>query len=162
MARALLGVVNQAPQLKTEVQSPSAASATRSRLDTAALKARLRQKRSLAYMEAMTRLDAGGHVHSQTQTQALVDAMHAEFPDVHIEGLPLGIVSKCYLGEPYEVHTLDYTGQIIQHYKKGVALPKGMEAARSLARLPHYSFIEVYTDKLITVSQSGQTAIIDL
>ena len=60
------------------------------------------------------------------------------------------------------MHTLDYAGQIIQHYKKGATLPKGMEAARSLARQPHYSFIEVYTDKLITVTQSGQTAIIDL
>ncbi|WP_430222239.1 hypothetical protein [Paenalcaligenes sp. Me131] len=162
MARALLGVMNKAPQLQTNVQSQSAASSTRSKLDAVALKARLRQKRSTAYIEAMTTLDAGGHVHSQTQTQALVDAMHAEFPDVQIEGLPIGIISKCYLGEPFEVHTLDYVGQIIQHYKKGAPLPKGMEAARSLARLPHYSFIEVYTDKLITVSQSGQTAIIDL
>ena len=28
----------------------------------------------------------------------------------------LGIVSICYLGKPYEVHSLDITGQIIEHY----------------------------------------------
>ena len=86
MARALLGVLNKAPQLQTKIQSQSAASSTRSKLDALALKARLRQKRSTNYINAMSKLDAGGHVHSQTQTQALVDAMYAEFPDIQIEG----------------------------------------------------------------------------
>jgi len=109
----------------------------------------------------MTRLDAGGHVHSTAATEALLAAIRQEFPDVQIDALALGIVAKCYLGAPYEVHTLECSGSIIQHYKTGVPLPQGMERARSLARNAHYAFIEVYTDKLIAVSASGQTAIIE-
>ena len=42
------------------------------------------------------------------------------------------------------------------------ALPSLMERARSLAQHPGYAFIEVYSTRLITVSASGQTAIIDI
>ncbi len=130
----------------------------------AALTARLRQKRSAAYVGAMTRLDAGAHLqeaHAATATQSLLDAIRNELPDVAIEALPIGIVAKCYLGTPFEVHSLSCAGNIIQHYKAGEALPHLMERARTLAQHPEYAFIEVYPTRLITVTASGQTAIID-
>ncbi|MDQ8030591.1 MAG: hypothetical protein REJ50_01135 [Bordetella sp.] len=158
MVRSILGV--QAPQTaaKTELRLDSA---PRAKLAGAQLKSRLRQKRSGAYVTAMTQLDAGGHVHSPAATQAFMDTLRAEFPDVQVDAWPLGIIAKCFLGEPHEVHTLDCTGAIIRHFKRGEALPDGMSRARSLAASGHYAFIEVFTDKLIAVSPSGETAIIE-
>lgn len=161
MARSILGVKPSLAQHSAELRVDAPAFGAALRLLGAALQARLRQKRSTSFVEAMTRLDAGGHVHSTAATEALLAAIRQEFPDVQIDALALGIVAKCYLGAPYEVHTLECSGSIIQHYKTGVPLPQGMERARSLARNAHYAFIEVYTDKLIAVSASGQTAIIE-
>lgn len=101
------------------------------------------------------------HVHSIQSAQALQKAIQQELPDVTVDALPLGIVSKCYLGAPYEVHTLDCSGSIIQHYKVGEGLPHLMERARTLAMHPIYAFVEVYSTKLIAVSASGQTAVIE-
>jgi len=65
------------------------------------------------------------------------------------------------LGHPYEVHTLDLTGQIIEHFKIGHTLPLTLERARTLALHPSYAFIEVYAKRMVTVSDSGQTAVIE-
>jgi hypothetical protein len=159
MARSLLGTTKvEAPGLST--LSSAAPRTSGPRLTGAALQARLRQKRSAAYMVAAGQLDAGGHVHGASASQAIADAVRREFPDVEIDSLPLGIVARCHLGAPYEVHSLDCTGSIIRHFKKGEPLPQDMERARSLAYANQYAFIEVYRDKLIAVSASGQAAII--
>lgn len=162
MARSILGVkpAETAPQLSlrtADIQSKS-----RTTLSGAALQARLRQKRSAQYVEAMTRLDAGAHTQGAQASHDLQAAIRQELPDVSVDALPLGIVAKCHLGPPYEVHTLDCTGGIIHHFKTGEALPQLMERARSLAQHPSYAFIEVYSTRLVTVSASGQTAIIDI
>ena len=106
MVRSLLGAQpsTSTPTLATSARvTPS--------LSGAALQARLRLKRSSAYIQAVTRLDAGGHVHSPTATQALIDAIRQELPDVSVDALPHGIVARCYLGAPFEVHTLDCSGR---------------------------------------------------
>lgn len=164
MARSILGTkpaeTGLQADLRTAVVSPA-----RTQLSGAALQARLRQKRSPAYIEAMTRLDAGTHLHgahAEQATQDLLAAIRAELPEVAVDALPMGIVSKCYLGAPYEVHTLTCSGNIIQHFKTGEPLPALMERARSLAQHAAYAFIEVYPSRLITVSTSGQTAVIDI
>lgn len=120
----------------------------------------LRQPRSKAYMEAMHRLDAGGHVHNAQKVNEIIDIIKNEFPEVELSGLLLGYVSICYLGRPYEVHTLDMTGQIIEHYKAGQALPGGLEKARSLAMRGGYDFIEVYVDCCRAVSADGRVSVI--
>lgn len=129
-------------------------------LSPTAAEARLRQKRSSAYLAAMRKLDAGGHVHDRQAMEALLEAIRQELPEISIEHLPLGLVAKCYLGPPHEVHTLDRGGQIIRHYKSSESLPGVLERARSLAQHPGYAFIEVYPDKLIAVSDSGETSLI--
>ena len=93
-------------------------------------------------------MDAGGHVHNQNQVNEILNALREEFPEVEIAGILLGIVSTCYLGKPYEVHTVDITGEIIEHYKSGQVLPGGLEKARSIAIRGGYDFIEVYVDLL--------------
>lgn len=85
----------------------------------------LRKPRSKEYMEAMQQLDAGGHVHNQQKVDALMDVIRQEFPEVELAGVLLGCVSICYLGAPYEVHTIDMKGSILAHYKKGQTLPDG-------------------------------------
>ena len=129
-------------------------------LSTHAIEARLRHKRSQNYIAAMSKLDGGGHVCSQHDIDALLAAIRDELPEITIDRLPIGIVSKCYLGSPFEVHTLERVRQIIQHYKTHEALPGGLERARALAQHPAYAFIEVYTDKMIAVAANGDTSML--
>ena len=122
----------------------------------------LRRKRSKAYMDAMHKLDAGGHVHNQSKVNEIIDAILNEFPEVEISSVLLGFVSICYLGAPYEVHTLDLSGQIIEHYKAGHPLPGGMEKARSIALRGGYDFIEVYSDCCRAISSNGAVSVIPI
>lgn len=121
----------------------------------------LRKTRSKEYMEALHKLDAGGHVHNRQKVQEIIDAIQNEFPEVELSGVLLGFVSVCYLGKPYEVHTLDMTGEIIEHYKIGQALPNGMEKARALALRGGYEFIEVYVDCCRCVSANGSVSVVN-
>ncbi len=120
----------------------------------------LRQPRSKAYMEAIHKLDAGGHVLNKEAAQNIIDTIRAELPEVELGGNLLGYVAICYLGRPYEVHVLDMTGEIIQHYKGGESLPNGMERARGIAMHGGYLFIEVYTDCCRAVSSNGTVSVI--
>ena len=99
-------------------------------------------------------------MHNQKQVDEILNAIRQEFPDIDVTGVLLGYVSLCYLGEPYEVHTLDITGQIIEHYKKGETLPGGLERARSLAMRGGYEFIEVYVDCCRCVSSTGAVSVV--
>jgi hypothetical protein len=120
----------------------------------------LRKPRSKRYMDMIRQLDAGGHVHNRKQTEDIINALQAEFPDVEISGVLLGIVSKCYLGENYEVHSIDTTGSIIEHFRQGQQMPGGMEKARSVAIRGGYEFIEVYVDCCRAVSSNGSVSVI--
>ena len=120
----------------------------------------LRKTRSKAYMDALAKLDAGGHTHNQKQIDDLMEVIRAEFPEVELEGILLGFVSKCYLGDDYEVHTVDITGRIIEHYKKGHPLPGGLEKARSIAIRGGYAYIEVYVDCCRCVAENGTVSVI--
>lgn len=106
------------------------------------------------------RLDVGGHAHNQHKVNEIIDTIRNEFPDLEISSIMLGIVSICHLGKPYEVHTLDITGQIIEHYKNGQVLPGGLEKARSIAMRGGYDFIEVYTDCCRAISANGTVSVI--
>lgn len=121
----------------------------------------LRRPRSQQYRKALARLDAGNHLHDPAAYQAFQQAIREEFPGIGLDDFPLlGIVARCNLGNPFEVHTLDLSGQIITHFKKRESLPPLLERARSLAQHPAYAFVEVYTDRLVAVSSDGETAVI--
>lgn len=115
------------------------------------------QKRSKKYIEKLSSLDHG----SLTATKGfaeLVEKLRTEFGELGITEFPLGIVSKCYLGQPYQVHVLDLSGtQIINHYKSGEPLPSFLEKARNLALSNAYAIIEVYHNKMILVREDGST-----
>ena len=123
----------------------------------------LRKPRSKEYMDTIAKLDAGGHVHNQNQVKEIIDAIKNEFPELDMDftlSIFLGIIARCYLGDPYEVHTLDTANQIIEHYKRGEALPGNLEKARSIAIRGGYSFIEVYTDCCRAISLNGTVSVI--
>jgi hypothetical protein len=123
----------------------------------------LRTARSKTYMEALHKLDAGGHVHNKDKIDEIIKVIQDEFPEVEIEEIFsefIGYVSKCYLGKPYEVHTLTVTGAIIEHYKSGNPLPDGLEKARTIAKRGGYEFIEVYTDCCRAISSNGSVSVI--
>ncbi|MBL4935558.1 hypothetical protein JK636_07270 [Clostridium sp. YIM B02515] len=120
----------------------------------------LRQRRSKEYMDALNKLDVGGHVHNQEKVNNIINVIKSEFPEVQLSGILLGYVSVCYLGRPYEVHILDITGGIIEHFEAGHSLPNGMEKARSIAMRGGYDFIEVYVDCCRAVSSNGTVSVI--
>lgn len=111
-------------------------------------------------MDAIQTLDAGGRVTNQQKIDDIIQQIKQEFPEVELAGLLLGFVSICYLGKPYEVHTLDIAGAIIEHYKTGEPLPNGLEKARGIALHGGYSFIEVYTDCCRAIGRDGSVAVI--
>jgi len=131
------------------------------KMSKAEIESRLRQKRSANYIRAMTQLDAGCHCQDPRAVEALIAAIQQELPEVTIDKLPVGVVSRCFLGEDYEVHTLDRDGGIVQHYRRHQALPPLLERARSLALHSQYLFVEVYVDSLVAVRSNGETAFIN-
>ena len=120
----------------------------------------LRKRRSPTYVKILSKLDAGGHVQNSDKVQEIVQGIKDEFPELELSGLLIGIVSKCYLGDPYEVHTLDFSCSILHHFERGEALPNGMEKARSLAEHGDYVFIEVYTDCCRAVNNDGSVSVV--
>lgn len=125
------------------------------------LQQRLRQVRSKAYVEAITRLDGGAHHADRTALESLVEAIANEFPELGIEQRPVGIVSRCYLGAPYEVHICDLGGGIIEHFETFRSMPPLFERARPLALHTAYAFVEVYADTLRAVSIDGAVSVIE-
>lgn len=109
--------------------------------------------RSARYLTAVGRLDASTTM-SAVEMAEVIDTIHREFAEKWAP-VPLGFVGHCYLGPPYEAHTLTVDGQIIEHYQCGQALPAPLEQARSLARTEHYLVIEVYSNRLVCVRADG-------
>lgn len=157
MPRPILGT----PQSKVNISPTVPATAPRSTIQGPQLQQRLRQTRSKAYVEAMTRLDAGTHHANRTALESLVDAIANEFPELGIEQRPIGIVSQCYLGAPYEVHICDLGGGIIEHFETFRSMPALFERGRTLALHPSYAFIEIYQDTLRAVSLDGSVSVIE-
>lgn len=129
-------------------------------MDKMKLNRLLRKPRSKKYMEAIAKLDAGGHVHNQHKIDEIVNAIREEFPELEAYGVLLGIVSVCCLGEPYEVHIVNLSGFVIQHYERGRVMPGKLESARSLALCGRYDCVEVYDDCCMAISPNGSVSVI--
>jgi hypothetical protein len=113
------------------------------------------KRRSAKYVKLFSELDQKSLTDVQGWNE-LMGAIHEEFGTAELTSLPLGIVSKCFLGEPFEVHILDLSGaQIIKHFKTTEAMSADFERARSLALHDSYCFIEVYSDKLVLLREDG-------
>jgi hypothetical protein len=111
--------------------------------------------RSRTYLSALTRLDAAANV-TAAELQKIIDDIHREFTE-RWAALPLGIVSTCYLGHPFEVHTLSPDGGILEHYRIGQPLPGILERARELGRSETYLAVEVYANRMVCLRTDGST-----
>ena len=109
----------------------------------------------------MTRIDAGTHNANRTALEAVIEAIASEFPDLGIEQRPMGVVSQCYLGTPYEAHICDLDGGIIEHFESFRSMPGPFEKGRTLALHPTYAFIEIYADSLRAVALDGSVSVIE-
>lgn len=147
-------------QRKTQARHIMTSNLKQPQIDKLSLDRLLRKSRSKEYMDAIHQLDAGGHVHNKKEVNEIINTIKSEFPDVDINGILLGFVAKCYLGAPYEAHTLDLVGEIIEHYKRGETLPGGLDKAKSIALHGGYDFIEVYTDCCRAISSNGSVSVI--
>ena len=113
------------------------------------------KKRSKKYLDLIAQLDAKTLTETQG-VEALIENIKQEFGTADLASLPMGIVSKCYLGHPYEVHTLDLVAKcIITHYKISEAMEPDFEKARTVALHNAYAMVEIYKDKLILIRQDG-------
>lgn len=118
------------------------------------------KKRSEGYMNLIKNLDTD--MLSETKGKdEFIKKLQEEFGTAEVTQLPIGILSKCFLGHPHDVHTLDLTGgTILKHYVKGEPLPPDFEKARVPALHNAYAFIEVYKDKFIIVHYDGTVTLI--
>lgn len=115
----------------------------------------LLKKRSKKYLDLISGLDAKTLTNTKGVDE-LIKAIQEEFGNAELTSLPLGIVSKCFLGHPYEVHTLDLSGsQIIKHYKVTEAMESEFEKARTIAKHNAYAMVEIYKDKIILIREDG-------
>jgi len=128
--------------------------------DNVQLQERLRRRRGKSYVQRTARLDAGRHVSTPSALAEVLQAIAIEFPDLTLDERPLGIVAACHLGAPYEVHTCDLIGGIIEHFEMGRAMPPHFERARSLASHGAYAFVEIYPDALRAVAEDGSVAVL--
>ena len=153
MTRRILQSPQPVGQSRTGASVPQGSPTTRAELES-----RLRRTRSSKYLEAIRCLDAGTHVADREALRSLLAEISREFPDLSLDQRPLGIVSTCYLGAPYQVHVCDLGGEIIKHYETFRPMPVPFEGARALALHPSYAFVEVYADGCRAVSADGAVA----
>lgn len=113
---------------------------------------RLRRTRDKRLCELVADLDA---VPAGPHLDELIGALHDELGLPGMPACPLGLVARCYLGPPYEVHVLDLAGRIIEHYEVGRAMPGRFEQARALALHDAYAFVEVTDTELRAVRADG-------
>ena len=113
------------------------------------------KKRSKKYLDLIAGLDSKTLSDTKGINQ-LIKAIQEEFGTAELVSLPLGIIAKCFLGHPYEVHTLDLSGsQIIKHYKSSETMEPDFEKARAVAQHNAYAMVEVYKDKIILIREDG-------
>jgi hypothetical protein len=121
----------------------------------------LRQTRSKAYLESMACLDVGIHGADRSSLESLIAAISHEFPELGIEQRPIGIVSRCWLGAPYEVHICDLVGGIIEHFETFKPMPSSYERGRTLAIHPAYAFVEIYPETVRAVALDGSVSVVE-
>ena len=113
------------------------------------------KKRSKHYMDVIKSLDHDNLTTTKGMTE-LIETITNEFGLATVDRLPIGIVSKCFLGDSYEVHTLNLIdNHIIKHFKKNEPMPAAFEKARNLAIHNAYAMVEIYKDKMVLIREDG-------
>ncbi|MGA8944294.1 MAG: hypothetical protein WB502_16495 [Thermoactinomyces sp.] len=128
-------------------------------VDKVRFKEILRRPRSEDYMEVVKTIDLVDK-NDHKVFEKLKVQVQKEFEEIPVFNFFIGIVAPCYLGDPYEVHTIDWNGSILKHYKKGEPMPGKLEQARNLAIHGSYVLIEVYQDSMRAVKPNGEVSVV--
>lgn len=120
----------------------------------------LRRPRTPAYVAVLGKLDAGEGKLDPRFLEKVLETIRKDFPEIRCLGQFLGILAVCRIDDSYDVHMLDFQGQVIRHFHKGEPLPEGLEKGRNLALYGGYAFVEVYTDCCRGMFGDGQVAVI--
>lgn len=115
------------------------------------------KRRSKEYIDYLIKLE---NIDSAKVTgyKELVDHISKEIGELGLPSSPIGILAKCFLGAPYDVHILGLKGDIIlNHYKVSESLPPEFSKARNLAIHNQYAIVEVYIDRFILIDLDGNT-----
>ena len=120
----------------------------------------LRKKRNKSYMELCGILDSNGSSLPQQYIDDIVNKIKDLFEEFGIpeDSMPVAIISKCYLGENFEVHKLDMIGNILCHFRDFQKMDLLSERARNLSQNKNYDFIEVYNDCLRAIHIDGSVS----
>ena len=116
----------------------------------------LRRPRTPAYVAVL----GTPYVGAVPPCQKVLETIRKDFPEIRCLGQFLGILAVCRIDDSYDVHMLDFQGQVIRHFHRGEPLPEGLEKGRNLALYGGYAFVEVYTDCCRGVFGDGQVAVI--
>jgi hypothetical protein len=115
------------------------------------------QKRSKGYINFLTTLE-NIDAYKLNGYEELTNQISKEIGPLGMPSSPIGILAKCYLGAPYDVHILGLEGEIIlNHYKVSEPLPPDFSKARNLAIHNQYAIVEVYKDKFVLIDSDGNT-----
>jgi hypothetical protein len=115
------------------------------------------QKRSKVYINFLTSLE-NIDAYKLNGYKELTDQISKEIGPLGMPTSPIGILAKCFLGVPYDVHILGLEGEIIlNHYKVSETLPPDFSKARNLAIHNQYAIVEVYKDKFVLIDTDGNT-----
>lgn len=143
----MLGPISRHPVDTPSVAPRSVSAGTRVLVDTA--------PRSRRYLDSLSRLDAGTEL-TPADLREIVDGIREEFAR-RWAAFPVGFVSRCYLGHPFEVHTLMPDGGILEHYRLRQPMPGALESARKHSLSGLYLSVEVYENRLVCVRTDGTT-----
>jgi len=109
-------------------------------------------RRSADLMEALKQID----MQTDPAMQAAIMQWVGEAYEERGGGRPVGLFSRCYLGDPYCDHRMDLSGSIIEHYTFNQEPPAPYNQARGLASNMAYAYIEIYSDgEVIPVRDDG-------
>lgn len=115
----------------------------------------LQRTRPRRLVDLVAELDA---VAAGPRLDELIGRLDEEFGLPGMPPRPLGMVARCYLGPPYEVHVLDLAGHIVEHFEMGRRMPGRFEQARPLALHGAYAFVEVTDTGLRAVRPDGSVS----
>lgn len=129
---------------------------------SSAIETHLKNTRSSTYLDFVKDLDLGRRTLTSSEIENLKNKIAEEIGDKFMADQLLGLLAKCRLGPEYHVHSLNFAGSIIKHYKIGENVD-----AEFMAAIPHalqsiYEFIEVYKERLVCVYPDGRTTEIKL
>ena len=129
---------------------------------SSAIETHLNKTRSSTYLDFVKDLDLGHRTLTSSEIENLKRKIAEEIGDKFMADQLLGLLAKCRLGPEYHVHSLNFAGSIIKHYKIGETVDAEFMSAVPHALQTIYEFIEIYRGRLVCVYPDGRTTEIKL